>query len=63
MPRGLEWLCDMFELGEKPHVPARTWIAAIERREPWAIQKVKERNVADVILTESSTRKKESWDG
>src|SRR3954465_7136559 len=52
MPRGLEWLCDMFELGEKPHVPARTWSAAIERQEPWAIQKVKERNVTDVILTE-----------
>jgi hypothetical protein len=52
MPRGLEWLCDLFELGEKPHVPARTWIAAIERREPWAVLKVKERNVADVILTE-----------
>jgi hypothetical protein len=52
MPRGLEWLCDMFDLGEKPHVPARTWIAAIERREAWAIAKVKERNVTDVILTE-----------
>jgi len=53
MPRGLEWLCDLFELGEKPHVPARTWIAAIERREDWAIEKVKERNRVDVILTES----------
>lgn len=52
MPRGLEWLCDLFELGEKPHVPTRTWIAAIERREEWAIEKVKERNRADVILTE-----------
>lgn len=52
MPRSLEWLCDMFELGEKPHVPARTWIAACERAEPWAIQKVKERNRVDVILTE-----------
>jgi hypothetical protein len=52
MPRSLEWLCDMFELGDKPHVSARTWIAAIERKEPWAIQKVKDRNVADVILTE-----------
>jgi len=52
MPRDLEWLCDMFELGEKPHVPKRVWIAAIERKDPAAIQKVKDRNRADVILTE-----------
>jgi hypothetical protein len=52
MPRSLEWLCDMFDLGEKPHVPARTWIAALNRYEPWAIEKVKERNRDDVVLTE-----------
>lgn len=52
MPRDLEWLCDMFDLGEKPHVPKRTWIAALERHEAWAIDKVKERNRADVVLTE-----------
>ena len=52
MPRSLEWLCDMFDLGEKPHVPVRTWVAAIERAEPWAIEKVKERNRIDVVLTE-----------
>ena len=52
MPRDLEWLCDMFDLGEKPHVPKRTWIAALERHEDWAIAAVKERNRVDVILTE-----------
>ena len=52
MPRDLEWLCDMFELGEKPHVPKRTWIAALERYEQWAIDAIKERNRVDVILTE-----------
>lgn len=52
MPRDLEWLCDMFSLGHKPHVPKRTWIAALERYEDWAIEEVKERNRADVILTE-----------
>ena len=52
MPRSLEWLCDTFNLGEKPHIPARTWVAAIERYEPWAIDAVKERNRLDVVLTE-----------
>ena len=52
MPRSLEWMCDMFGLGEKPHVPARTWIAACERYEPWAIEKVMSRNRVDVELTE-----------
>jgi hypothetical protein len=52
MPRSLEWLCDLFDLGEKPHVPAHTWVAALERAEPWAIEKVKHRNRVDVELTE-----------
>lgn len=52
MPRDLEWLCDMFGLGEKPHVAKRTWVAALERYETWAIEKVKARNRADVLLTE-----------
>jgi DNA polymerase III epsilon subunit-like protein len=52
MPRSLEWLVAKFSLGEKPHVPAMTWVAALERYEPWAIEKVKERNRLDVELTE-----------
>jgi len=52
MPRDLEWLCDMFHLGEKPHVPKSVWIAALERKDPEAIRKVRARNRADVILTE-----------
>jgi hypothetical protein len=53
MPRSLEWLVSKFELGEKPHVSAWTWVAALERYEPWAIERVKERNRADVELTEA----------
>jgi hypothetical protein len=52
MPRSLEWLCDTFDLGEKPHVSQRTWVDAIERKDPEAIATVMERNRADVLLTE-----------
>ena len=52
MPRSLEWLAAHFGLGEKPHVTAHTWVAAIDRNDPAAIALIKERNREDVILTE-----------
>jgi hypothetical protein len=52
MPRSLEWLCAHLGIGEKPHVTAHTWVAAIDRNDPSAIAIIKERNRADVVLTE-----------
>jgi len=51
-PRSLEHLCDHFQLGKKPTVPADTWIKAIFRWDPVAREKVTHRNRQDVILTE-----------
>jgi hypothetical protein len=52
MPRSLEWLCAHFDLGEKPHVTAHTWVKAIDRNEGAAIALIKKRNREDVVLTE-----------
>jgi DNA polymerase III epsilon subunit-like protein len=52
IPRSLDALCDRFELGEKPHLSATDWTRALRRKEPDAIELVKNRNREDVILTE-----------
>lgn len=51
-PRSLEYMCDHFGLGEKPHLTAEDWIKAIFRWDPQAREKVIHRNRMDVILTE-----------
>ena len=53
MPRSLEWLSAHLGLGEKPHVTAHTWVAAIDRNDPTAIAEIKARNREDVLLTEA----------
>ena len=50
--KSLEDLCLQLGLGDKPHLPQRDWVDAFIRAKPDAIQKVIDRNRADVILTE-----------
>jgi hypothetical protein len=52
IPRSLEALCDRFELGSKPHLSATDWTRALRRKDPAAIDLVKDRNRTDVVLTE-----------
>lgn len=50
--KSLEDLCLQFGLGDKPHLPQREWVDAFIRNKPEAILRVRQRNEADVILTE-----------
>ena len=50
--RSLEAMCAQFDLGEKPHVDTYTWKKAWVRWDPVALEVVRERCEADVILTE-----------
>jgi hypothetical protein len=50
--RSLEAMCDQFGLGEKPHLSTYVWKQAWVRWDPDALRQVRERCVADVVLTE-----------
>ena len=51
-PRALEYLCDFYGLGHKPHLSNHDWTLALTRWDKDALAKVVNRNQTDVILTE-----------